>query len=151
MGVLFAKGNRLFSAAWLLFILAAIGHTTAALPDEPAVSAAVDAMEHAVFATGTALEFSLWEVYRGAWIQVGALMLAIALLNLTMLAASGGALPLRRALLVVDLVTFVPLTLVFTIVLIPPPLITFGVMSMLLAIDLVRSFARAADGAGQIA
>ena len=46
---------------------------------------------------------------------------------------------MKRALTIANLVVFVPMTVLFVVIPIPPPLISFGVTSALFATDLALS------------
>ena len=139
MGALFRKGNRLFAGTWLLFVLAAIGHSTATLPDDPEINATVAMMESTIFATGTSMAPTLMDVYRGAWLELGILMLGLAVTNLAVLATTDGDIRVKRTLVIVDLGMFVPLIALFYVYPVPPPLIVFGVMTVLLGIERART------------
>jgi len=81
-------------------------------------------------------DVSLFEVVTGVWVQVGVLLLGMALVNLVALAASGGDARMKRALTIANLIVFVPMTVLFIVIPIPPPLFSFGVASALFAADL---------------
>ena len=127
------------TCVWLLLVAA--GHTSAIfneLPEE--LTPALDEMRLAAVDTGTRWSPSLFAVVAGAWVQVGALLAGMALLNLVALASSGGDGGVKRALLVANLIVFVPMTALFVVVPVPPPLIAFGAASLLFAIDLRYSW-----------
>lgn len=139
MRSLFQKGNRLFTAINLWVVLVAIGHTTAIMgpvPEEGGVQAAVDAMSEARFAEEGADGPSLLDVFVGAWIQVGALLVGMAIVSLAGLAGAGPAKGAKQVLIIANLVVYVPLAIVFVVVFIPPPLIAFAVTSVLFGVDL---------------
>ncbi len=137
MNTLFEKGNRLFTGtcAWLL--LSASGHTSSVFSELPVeFDAAFDEMRLAALAITEGWDVSLFEVVTGAWVQVGALLVGMALLNLVALAVSGGDARMKRALTIANLIVFVPMTILFVVIPIPPPLIAFGVTSAMFATDL---------------
>lgn len=137
MKVLFQKGNRLFTGAWVFFMIAAVGHSSTEWPDEEALNTLAFSMENYVFETGTPLNPTALDVFWGVWLETGVLMLAVAALNLVALGVTGGDRKVKRALLKTDIVFFVPLTALFVVYPIPPPLIVFGAMSLLLLADLL--------------
>ena len=140
MMTLFRKGNRLFTLTCLWLVLSAVGHSSALfneLPEE--FDAALDEMRLAAVEVTDWWDVSLFEVVAGAWVQVGALLVGMALLNLVALAASGGDARVKRSLSIANLVVFVPMTVLFVVIPIPPPLVSFGVTSALFATDLALS------------
>ena len=98
--------------------------------------AAFDEMRLAALEVTDSWDVSLFEAVTGAWVQVGVLLVGMALLNLVALAASGGDARMKRALTIANLIVFVPMTVLFVVIPIPPPLISFGVTSALFATDL---------------
>lgn len=137
---LFRRENLLFTLTSLWFILAAIGHTTAIfneLPDHEPLNAAVDAMRNATLGGEGSESPNLVRVIAALWVQVGLLMLGMAFINLAAVGASGGDKGVKTAVLIANLVVCVPLTALFVVVVIPPPLIVFGVASVLFGVDLV--------------
>lgn len=143
MMTLFRKGNRLFTATCGWLLLVATAHTSAlfnAIPEE--FEAAIDEMRLATLDTGTPLNPSLFEAVAGAWVQVGALLAGMALLNLVALAASGGDARMKRRLVIANLIVFVPMTVLFIIMPVPPPLVAFCVASLMFGLDLWYSRAK---------
>lgn len=143
MKSLFRKGNRLYTATCLWLMLVATAHTSAlfnAVPEE--FEAAIDEMRLATLDTGTPLNPSLFEAVAGAWIQVGVLLAGMALLNLVALASSGGDARVKRALVISNLIVFVPMTILFIVIPVPPPLVAFGVASLMFGLDLRYSRAK---------
>lgn len=147
MKVLFQKGNRLFTATWLFVIVAAIGHTGALvgdLPDDEGLSAAIDAMDAYTFDTADSTGPSLLDVFVSAWIQIGLLMAGMALVNLVVVAFSGGDMRIKRPLLIADVVVFGALTGLFVIFPILPALFICAATTILLVVTLI--FSRDATG-----
>jgi hypothetical protein len=142
MRALLRKGNRLFTATCVWTLLVAIGHTTTILqplPDDEALQSTVDSMRAYTFDVADGIEPSLYQVFVGVWIEVGLLLVGLALLNCVALAAAGGDPRTKRALLMANLVLFAPLTALFIFIPIPPPLISFASITVLLVIDLELS------------
>jgi len=140
MMTLVRKGNRLFTVTCLWLVLSAAGHSSTLfneLPEE--FDTALDEMRLAAVEVTDWWDVSLFEVVTGVWVQVGVLLLGMALLNLVALAASGGDARMKRALTIANLIVFVPMTVLFIVIPIPPPLIAFGVASVLFATDLALS------------
>lgn len=75
--------------------------------------------------------------------------MGMALLNLVALASSGGDARMKRALAITNLVVLVPMTALFIVMPIPPPLIAFAVPSVLFALDLKYSWGNA-EGADRV-
>lgn len=141
MRSLFRRGNRLFTVTCLLLLLAAAGHTSALFAELPeALTPALDEMKLAAVDTGTRWSPSLYAVLGGAWVQVGALLAGMALLNLVALASSGGDGGVKRALTIANLIVFVPMTFLFVVVQVPQPLAVFAAASLLFGIDLRYSW-----------
>ena len=148
MMTLFQKGNRLYTLTCMWLVLSAAGHSSALfneLPEE--FDAAFDEMRLAALEITDWWDVSLFEVVAGGWAQIGALLAGMALLNLVALAASGGDARVKRALVISNLIVFVPMTVLFIVIPIPPPLAAFGVASGLFAADLWLSRGKKSDGA----
>ena len=66
MKVLLRKGNRLFTAIWILFVVFAVGHSLTEWPDEPQLNTLAFSMDDYVFENPTGLEPTLLDVFWGA-------------------------------------------------------------------------------------
>jgi len=136
MKILVSKGNRLFTFVWLLFVVSAVGHGSSQWPDDEHLNTLADSMNDYVFENPTGLEPSLLDIFWGVWLEVALFMLGVAALNLVALIAAEGSPRVKRSLLIADLCFMVPLTVLFVVYPVPPPLFVFGLTSVLCALDL---------------
>lgn len=139
---LLRRGNRAFTVASLLMILVAVGHTMGIANDPPDENwaTAQDAMKAATVEAGP-VEFTLYGVFVSVWIQVGALLAMIAMMNLiVMITAPDDALPeLIRALSIFQAVAFGLLTVLFAVYQILPPLIAFALLTVAFLVPALRT------------
>ena len=138
MKILFQRGNRLFTGMWLFLILGAVGHMAAdlkAFSDDVEFTTLIEAMEGYTIETGTPMNPTVMQVFTSVWMEVGGLMILVATLNLVVTVATQGDRKVRRALVITNFLFFAPLTVLFVILPMVPPLIIYGLLSMLLAIE----------------
>lgn len=130
----FARGNRLFTAGSLLTIVVGALHTTG-LANDPPNDAWADAFEVTRVATLSAGPFtmSLYDLYVGVWIQVGALLLMLGLTNLIVVSTTAGNTSALRAIAIFDCISFALLTTLFVYCQIPPPLVSFALLTLVFA------------------
>jgi len=133
MNKLLKRGNRSFTVASLLTIAISIAHLTG-LTNEPFNEdweIAFDAMQKATVEIGP-MTMSFDGLLLGLWLQVGALLALLGAKNLVLLLvlpedASHNAI---RALSIVDCIGYAGLAVIFLIVVIPPALVSFTILTV---------------------
>ncbi len=134
---MFMKGIRTFAVSSVLTVIIGILHTTG-LANDPPNDAWADAYEAARAATLEAGPFSmsLYGTFAGVWIQVGALLIMLGIKNLLVVSAlrADHAPRIAARLAAFDCVCFAALTGLFVYFEIPPPLISFAVLTVLFGV-----------------
>jgi len=146
MKKLLERGNRAFTIASLLTITVAIAHTTG-LTNEPfneEWAAAIEAMEKAKVEIGP-MTMSFDGLFLGLWLQVGALLALLGVKNIVLLIClpDDASHKVIRALSIVDCVGYAGLAMTFYIVVIPPALVSFVVLTLAYLIAAISSGHRA--------
>ncbi len=137
MRMLFGRDNWLYTATCVGLLLTAAAHVAVLFMEQPEeFDEPLGGLHLASVETGTPWSPSLFEVFVGAWVLVGALLAGMAVLNLVAVAASGGDARVKRALEIANLVVFVPVTVMFVVLQFPQGIVAFAVPSLLFFLDL---------------
>ena len=128
-------------------MLVGVLHTLGLANDPPneAWAQAIEAAKSATIEAGP-ISLSFYEVYESVWIQVGALLVMYGAANLivAMKVSAADAQNLIRALARFNAVAFLALTIFFGYYQIPPPFISFAILTILFGF---ASFGRGNDPA----
>lgn len=88
---IFRPGRRLLTAGSIVLLLEAVAHTVGALsplPDDPAISALVDALKTTTSPMGLGMEPSAWDIQRGLVFTMTVLLVLMGLLGLLLPSAA---------------------------------------------------------------
>jgi len=131
---IFQRGNRLFASASIMAIVIAVAHTSTLLnlPNDEGITTAFDVMKDTSVIPGSPKP-NLLDVVLGLWLQVGGLLLLLGLKNLALLAVMpvDSSRNTIRTMSFVDGTVCAAMALLFLIVFIPPPLISFSILAVL--------------------
>lgn len=132
----------MFTTASLLTLTVAVLHTTG-LANDPFNddwAAAVEAMRAANIDVGP-MNMTFHGVFVGLWLQVGVLLALLGVKNLAVLLATpaDGAHRVIRVLSAIDCIAYAGLTAIFTVVIIPPALVSFAVLTLAFLIAAILS------------
>jgi hypothetical protein len=142
MNKLLRRGNRAFTVASLLTIAISIAHLTG-LTNEPFNedwAVAFEAMQNATVDIGP-MTMSFDGLLLGLWLQVGLLLALLGVKNLALLLV----LPeetshnVIRTLSIVDCIGYAGLAVIFLVVVIPPALISFIILTVVYLVTAIRS------------
>ena len=133
LSTLFRRPYLAFTVASLLTVLVAVLHTLGLTgkPPDATWADAYDSMRQASVAAGP-FEFTLYEVLESVWIQVGVLLVLLALSNLVTLVAApeDARRSVVRALSALHGAFYILLAAFFWYYRIPPPLLSFALLAV---------------------
>lgn len=132
--MLFRRGTRTFVVASVLTMAIGILHT-AGLSNEPpneAYAAAMESMKAASL-TFEPFEMTLWGAFESVWIQVGIFLVLLGVKNIVVVATASSRDVFRqvRVLSAADCGVYAAFTGMFVYYQIPPPLLSYAVLTIL--------------------
>lgn len=138
---IFRPGCRLFAAASILMLLTAAAHTAghfSPIPEnDAALKSAIEAMTGYTLDMGMGMRPSMMAVQLSLSLTMTIFLVFLAVQNLATLYLAGDSARLMRALTVINLLCAIALTVLYGFYRIPPPLICFALISLLLILALV--------------
>lgn len=138
---IFKPGNRLFATAAILMIVVAmlhtIGHFAPAPVDDTALHAVMAAMRSYQFDLGLGMRPNFMDVFQSLSLTMSISLLFLGLQNLITLAFAGENSKLVQRLTLLNLIGVGALAILNAIYRLPPPLISFVVVEVILLLSLL--------------
>jgi hypothetical protein len=131
------KGRRLFTAASVLTILVALMHTIGNLqPDPPEYEGVLTAMRGALVPMGMGMEPSIYDIYWSLVFSVSVLVAGLGVLGLVLVATTDATMKVLSRTAAMFAVICAGVTVICWIARVPPPLISFAVLTLLWTITM---------------
>ncbi|HEX8999277.1 MAG TPA: hypothetical protein VGB07_05225 [Blastocatellia bacterium] len=137
---IFRRGNRLFAASSILILLTAAAHTAghfSPLPADAKLMAVIEAMTGYQLDLGLGMRPSILSVQESLSLTMSLLLLFLGVQNLATLYWAGDSPRLVRGLAVINLLCMASLSALYLFYQIPPPLICFSLIAVLLLLALI--------------
>lgn len=130
--ILFTKGRRLFTAASIMTIVVAGLHTIGNLqPDPPEYEGVLTAMRGALVPMGMGMNPSIYDLYWSFIFAISVLVAGLGVLGLVLVSSTDASMKVLSRSAAMFAVIFAGLTAIVWIARVPPPLISFAVLTVL--------------------
>lgn len=136
---IFRPGCRLFAIGSILMLLTAAAHTAgqfAPAPNDAALNSVLSAMQGYKLDMGMGMKPSIEEVYYSLAFTMSILLLFLGVQNLVSIYLAGDSAKLMRSLTAINLLCVVAQVILNWHYRIPPPLISFVLISLVFALSL---------------
>jgi hypothetical protein len=136
---IFRPGCRLFAVGSILMLLTAAAHTAgqfATAPNDAALSSVLAAMQGYKLDMGMGMKPSVEEIYYSLAFTMSLLLLFLGVQNLVSIYLAGDSAKLMRSLTMINLLCVVAQVALNWHYRIPPPLISFALISFVFALSL---------------
>jgi hypothetical protein len=134
---MFTRGRRLFAAASIATIVVAIlhtiGNTLGNAPPDPAYTALDGAMRGYRLPLGMGMSPSIYDIYRTLVFTMSISVAAMGLLGLVVASSRAATAPLIAQIATIEALACGALTILAAIYQVPPPLISFTVVTLMFA------------------
>ncbi len=137
---IFRPGCRLFAVGSILMLLTAAAHTAgqfAPMPDDAALKSVMAVMQGYRLDMGMGMKPSIDDISNSLAFTMSILLVFLSVQNLVTLYWAGDSARLVRGLTAINLLCAVTLTALYWHYRIPPPLICFGLISIVFTLSLV--------------
>ncbi|MGH7493616.1 MAG: LIC_13387 family protein [bacterium] len=131
---MFKRGNRLFAAATISLFLVAAAHTLghfAGVPEDAALAAVANSMRGYSFDLGMGMHPSFMDIHESLSLTMSLFLIFLGIQNLATLALAPEAKQLLRTLALINFLCAGALVVLYAAYRVPPPLISFAVVSVL--------------------